>query len=47
MQRQKAMATFVNNVMETPDANKQLEDWGLQLDMDTIQVTTSSWIGIA
>lgn len=40
MQRQGALRKFVNSVSQNPECLKQLEGWGLELDKDTIPVSS-------
>ncbi|XP_064633620.1 piwi-like protein 1 [Lineus longissimus] len=37
-QRNRSLREFIRNVKQNEDASKQLEDWGLQLDTDTLNL---------
>jgi hypothetical protein len=37
-ERNVSLRRFIENVKQNEDANRQLEDWGLELDMNTIQL---------
>ncbi len=38
MQRHLALQKFIKNVNTTPDARRELDKWGLELDNGTVEV---------
>jgi hypothetical protein len=39
MQRYLALKKFMDNVNDTPDAKRELDKWGLELDRGTVEVS--------